>query len=473
MLKPAPIRWISLLISTILLSQAVFQTGCANIVPPPGGKRDSIPPVLVRAVPKDSTTNFQGNRINLVFDEYVQVENFQQNVIISPLPKTTPGQTSKLNTISLRLRDTLEPNTTYSINFGNSIKDINEGNVMKNFTYVFSTGPYLDSLTLSGTVLLAETGKVDSTLTVMLHRKGDDSAVFKEKPRYVTKLDGKGNFSFHNLPSGKFYLYALQDETRTYLYRSNRSLFAFADSAITVQPAQAPVTLYAFQADKSSGGAALPATSATPAKPADRRLKYLSSVRMTKTQDILQKFSLTFDRNLKYFDSTKVHFSTDSSFIPVTGYSWTVEKKKVTLNYKWKEGTLYHFILEKDFASDSLNQQLLRPDTITFKTLQSSDYGKVSIRFRNLDLSKNPVLQLVQNGEVVASYPLDGETFSRDLVLPGEYQLRILNDINKNGKWDPGEFFGKHKQPELVKPIDRALNVRQNYENELEIRLSQ
>jgi hypothetical protein len=152
-------------------------------------------------------------------------------------------------------------------------------------------------------------------------------------------------------------------------------------------------------------------------------------------------------------------------------YTWTVEKKKAILTYPWKENTLYHLVIEKDFAIDTLNQQLLRADTISFKTLKNSDYGKLSIRFRNLDLSKNPVLQFVQNSEVVSSFSLSGETFAKALFLPGEYQLRILNDANKNGKWDAGEFYGKHRQPEIVKPVDRQVTVKPNWENELEITL--
>lgn len=142
-------------ILAILAALSTSETGCANIVPPSGGLRDSIPPVLVKATPRDSSTRFEGKTINLVFDEFVQVDNFSQNVIISPLPRVLPGQTSKLNTISVRLRDSLEANTTYTINFGNSIKDINEGNVMKEFTYVFSTGPYR----FADTVRLGDTGR--------------------------------------------------------------------------------------------------------------------------------------------------------------------------------------------------------------------------------------------------------------------------------------------------------------------------
>ena len=138
--------------------------GCASIIPPQGGPRDTIPPQLIKVSPADSTRNFKGTRINFTFDEFIDLQNVQENLLVSPLPKTIPFVESKLNTMSVRMKDSLEPNTTYSLNFGNAIKDYNEGNVIKGFTYVFSTGPYIDSLELHGNVVLAETGKTDSTI---------------------------------------------------------------------------------------------------------------------------------------------------------------------------------------------------------------------------------------------------------------------------------------------------------------------
>ena len=454
----------------IVISISVISgSGCANIVPPQGGFRDSLPPLLVKANPADSSVNFRGSKITFSFDEYVQVDNFFQNVLVSPIPKKLPTENHRLNTVTVHLKDTLEANTTYSINFGESIKDFNEGNIMKGFTYVFSTGPFIDSLSFGGNVLLAETGQVDTTLTVMLHKNRDDSAVRKERPRYVTKLDGKGNFVFHNLPAGTFYVYALKDDSRSYLYMDNKKLFAFADSPVIVQRNTARKTLYAYEAAKPADNN----SSSSTAKPgaADRRLKFQTSLKNGKIQDLLQKFSFQFERPLRNFDSLKVHFAADTSYIPVTGYSWSVDstKKKVILNYSFAENTLYHLILQKDFAADTLGQQLLRPDTISFHTMKSAEYGKLSIRFRNLDLPKNPVLQFVQSNSVVNSFPLTGETFSQPLFLPGEYELRILYDANKNGSWDPGQFFGKHKQPEIVKPIQRKIIVKENWENDFEI----
>jgi hypothetical protein len=468
---------IPVLLSVLILSQLFFQTGCANIVPPEGGLRDSLPPVMVRSTPPNNARNFTDDRIVFTFDEYVDLENYQQNVIVSPLQANMPTMTRKLNTITIKMRDSIELNTTYSFNFGNSIKDVNEGNIYKNFTFTYSTGPYIDSLTFSGRVILAETGQTDSTLSVMLYRDMEDSAVINKNPRFVTRLDANGYFTFRNLAPGTFRVYALKSEG-SYRYLSPKSLFAFADSPVQINQATDSVTLFAYVADTSDRNPSSAPSSVTPAvrgnnnnRATDRRLKFHTNLSGGQ-QDLNNKLIITFDNRLRVFDSTRIHLTTDSTFRPVTNYSWSLDSNRrvLTLNYQWTENTLYNLILEKDFATDTLGYQLLRTDTLDFHTKAKSDYGDIRIRFRNLDLSKNPVLQFMQGDQLKYSFPLTSENFSKTLLEPGDYGLRILNDNNKNGKWDPGIFFGKHQQPELVKPVARkTTTIKAGLDNQVEI----
>jgi len=190
---------------------SVCDTGCANIIPPGGGAKDTIPPVLIAALPKDSATHVNTNRITLTFNEYVEVKETQQQLIVSPNPKQSPIVDYKLRNVTIKLRDSLEPNTTYSLNFGNAIKDINEGNVAKNFVYVFSTGNTIDNNSFSGKVILAETGKVDSTLIVLLYNNLSDTAVVKTNPRYYARVDNKGRFVFNHLPKGTFNAFVIEN----------------------------------------------------------------------------------------------------------------------------------------------------------------------------------------------------------------------------------------------------------------------
>ena len=467
----------AVLIFVITIS-VISGPGCANIIPPSGGPKDSLPPVLLKATPGDSTRNFTGNKITFTFDEFVDVQNVQENLTVSPSPKINPDVNFKLNTVTVKLKDSLESNTTYSINFGDAIKDYTEGNPIKGFIYTFSTGKYIDSLELTGKVILAENGKIDSTLIIMLHTRADDSAVVKDRPRYTAKVDGNGNFTFKNLPPKTFYIYALKDEGGTRRYFSDKQLFAFADKPVIVSGKTEPITLYAYAAKPISLQTVLSSINTGNRNKkgegltTDNRLKYQTNL-TNNQQDLLGNFIMTFEQALRSFDSTKIRLYTDSTFTPATAYTFKKDSsnKKVQLINIWKENTTYHIILDKDFAQDSAGKKLLKTDTLSFKTKHLADYGSLQLKFRNLDVAKHPVLLFILNENILKSVPLSSADFSQALFFPGEYELRILYDDNKNGVWDPGQFFGKHKQPELVKPVERKITVKPAWQNEIEITL--
>ena len=447
-------------------------TGCANIIPPTGGDRDSLPPVLVKVTPPDSTKGFNTRTITFTFDEYIdQPQELFKNLIVSPNYITPPVVETKLRTLTVKIKDTLEANTTYYYNFGDAIKDINEGNVLRGFSYIFTTGTAFDTLQLSGKVVLAETGGIDSTLIVMLHRSSEDSAVNKQEPRYYTKVDSKGNFRFQYLPSGTFYIYAMKNEGSKRYF--GKSLFAFADSAVEVKPGVAPVILYAFEEEQPASQPTINFGGGNRAgpKPDERRLRFSTNL-SANVQDLLVPFHLNFEQPLKNFDSTKLQLSTDSVFNSAPA-NWQIDSlnKKLTLKIDWKENTRYNLILDRDFAEDSSGRKLLKTDTIGFTTKKLADYGSLKIVFTNIDLSKNPVLQFSQGGQVINAYPLNSTELNQSLFNPGEYELSLLYDANKNGRWDPGNFFEGRKQPELVKPLNKKITVRSNWDNEFEITL--
>ena len=448
-----------------LVVASLFGGSCANIIPPQGGPRDSIPPQLLNATPRDSTLNFRGDRINFTFDEYVDLQDVQNNLLFTPLFQNNPRVDVKGKTITVHFRDTLDPNTTYIFNFGNAIRDYNEGNVLKNFTYTFSTGPVLDSLELKGKVILAQTGKTDSTLIVVLHKNLQDSAVMKQRPMYATKVDASGNFRFHNLPQGTFAIYALGDAGSGRKYINKTQLFAFADSPVHTGTIDTALTLYAYRE-------VTPAT-ATTANPlararAENRLIFTSEVSGGQ-QDLNKDLVINFGTALKSFDSTKMALTTDSSFNPVS-YTAKLDSsaKVLTIHTPWKQATRYNLVLDKDFAADSAGKKLLKTDTLTFLTKSQADYGNVSIRLRNIDLARNPVLLFVQNDQVIYSASVKSGNFSKNQFVPGDYELRILYDTNDNGKWDPGQFFGTKKQPELVIPAGQKVTIKPNWDNEFE-----
>lgn len=451
-------------------------SSCANIIPPGGGPIDSLPPILVSSNPRDSATNSTNNRITLSFSEFVEIQNAQENVIVSPLPNNTPIIDYKLRTVTIRLRDTLEQNTTYSINFGNAIKDVNEGNVLKDFVYVFSTGSVIDTNSITGKVVLAETGKIDSTLIVVLHRNMDDSAIAKEKPRYLAKLDGGGNFLFQNLPAGTFAMYAIPNEYSR-RYEDSSNLFAFVDSPIITTDANAPFLMYAYNFPKaeprtparsSTAGRALPGAAAQ-----DKTLRYSTSLETGGIHDILKpNIELVFNRDIFRFDSNRV-ILTNKEFVALPEYHFSADTSgnKFFINYPWQAVQEYYLLIDQEAFQDSAGVTLNRNDTIKISTKSNEDYGSVKVRFNNLDLQKNPVLQLVQNDKVVESILLTQREWNRKLFPPGEYEMRILFDANKNGRWDAGSFFGEKRQPEVVRDLNIKLTIRGNWDNEKDINL--
>ncbi|MBU3822111.1 Ig-like domain-containing protein [Flavobacteriaceae bacterium XHP0103] len=214
---------------------------CANRGTPEGGPKDLEPPVIVSAEPKNFSTNFNAKEIKIYFNEYIKINNLQKQLIISPPMKTQPeitplGGASKY--ITIKIFDTLQPNTTYAFNFGNSIQDNNEGNPYPYFRYVFSTGDYIDSLSVQGTIFDAEKRKPETFVSVMLYEVDstfNDSIIYKETPKYITNtLDSTTTFSIDNVKEGKYLLVALKDNNNDNIFQQKTDKIGYHKSFITV-----------------------------------------------------------------------------------------------------------------------------------------------------------------------------------------------------------------------------------------------
>lgn len=463
----------AIVVLLLIISKMTALTGCAVQSPPLGGPRDSLPPVLVSAKPADSSRNIIPKKIVLEFNEFVKLETQGDPILVSPVPRISPTIEAHLKTVTISIKDTLDANTTYSFDFGRALSDINESNIAKNIRYTFSTGPAIDSLELSGQIIAARTGKVDSTLTVALYRSQDDSAVTKEKPRYIARTQGsQGRFTFHNLPRGTYALYAFSDEGGNKRYLSKSQIFAFADQPITLPDTGQAITLYAYAEEEAKPP--LAATGSTKGKGTVQQkvLRIETSVAGGEV-DLLGNLDINFkSAPLRTLDTTKIFFS-DSSKQPITSYHVIRDtaNTKISIVYPWLPEMRYTVILSKDFATDTVGRTLAKNDTLQFRGKRETDYGLVRLRFLNIDLTKNPVLEFVHAGDVAYSYVLTSKEFNARLFTPGEYDLRIVYDANRNGKWDPGEFFGKHRQPERVQPVSRPFTVKANWDNEVDITL--
>lgn len=462
-------NFFSLLMALLVwYSFSLMGTGCAQIGSPTGGPKDTTPPRLLKATPALYSTEFRGNKITLLFDEYVNLQDVQSNFLVSPLPKNNPLVDYKLKTVTVKLKDSLLPNTTYTLNFGNAIRDNNENNPLRDFTYVFSTGKNIDSLGLTGQVIIAETGRADSTLFALLYRNLDDSAVKKTKPDYMAKLNKEGNFIFSHLSPGRYKVYALKDVDGGKTYNSKSEIFAFADQSVTVSQNSTPVRLSAFAEEKAIRK--ITEQVSLKNQNAIKKLLYSPSNAL-QNQDLNDNFELLFNKPLKKFDPEEMTL-TDTSYKTVIPFKSTIDstRKKVSLMVKWQEDQFYRLILNPSAFADSSGNSILKRDTIHFKTKKEIEYGNLVLRFSNIDLSLHPVLQFVQADEVKESYALTAKEWSKKLFKPGEYELRILYDSNNNGKWDTGNY-GKKIQPEKVFSLPEKISIRANWDNERDIKL--
>lgn len=220
---------------------ALLIASCANRGRPSGGIKDIIPPKITKSEPENYSTNFTGNEIKIYFDEYIKINNVSKQLIISPPMDPAPDiipLSSASKYIKIKIKDTLAPNTTYAFNFGNSIVDNNEENPYPFYKYVFSTGNYIDSLSIKGIIVDATLRKPEDFVSVMLYEVDTtftDSIIFKKKPKYVTNtLDSTTTFSLENLKAGKYKLIALKDNNQDYKFQPHTDKIAFHEGFIDV-----------------------------------------------------------------------------------------------------------------------------------------------------------------------------------------------------------------------------------------------
>jgi uncharacterized protein (DUF2141 family) len=230
------LSWLIIAVLLFTLSQ------CAKKGRPSGGPKDEDPPLFVVAEPAYESINFDSDEIKLYFNEYIKLNDLNKQLIISPPlspdnpPLITPqGSASKF--ITIKILDTLKDDTTYIFDFGNSVEDNNESNKLERFKYVFSTGDYIDSLTLKGSVknsFISDNIKNIKLLLYRLDSSYTDSAVYKTKPNYVTSSLDTSNFRFTNLRKGNYFLMALKDASSDYLFSPEQDEIGFYRDTIVL-----------------------------------------------------------------------------------------------------------------------------------------------------------------------------------------------------------------------------------------------
>lgn len=224
-----------------LVCSFLLFVACAKRGSITGGDKDNKPPKMLTASPKNLSTSFDKKTIKITFDEYIKIKDLQKNLIVSPPMKTPitvlPQGTASKNLV-IKINDSLKANTTYSFNFGQSIVDNNEENVLRQFKYVFSTGKDLDSLSIEGILKDSYEKEAPKFVNVMLFEmteKSTDSIIYKEQPRYITTTsDSTSTFKIENIKAGKYKLIALKERSINYKFDPKSDKIAFYNQIVTV-----------------------------------------------------------------------------------------------------------------------------------------------------------------------------------------------------------------------------------------------
>ncbi|MFH7015836.1 Ig-like domain-containing protein [Flavobacterium sp. FlaQc-47] len=389
-------RYISLLLVFLMLS-------CAKRGSITGGLKDTLAPVLRYSSPKNMSTNFTGNEIILGFDEYVKLKNLNKQLIISPPmkhePVILPTIASKVFTI--KIKDTLQPNTTYSFNFGQSIADNNEGNAINQFKYIFSTGSYIDSLSINGIVRDAYEKNVDNFVSVMLYEVNDtfkDSLIYKQTPRYITNtLDSLRTFKLENLKAGKYLLVALKDKGGNNRYNPKDDKIGFLkhyitvpnDSVFELELFKETLPLKAFKPIQASGNRVY--------LPYEGKQNFKTSkpkIVLKNNNEVLETVVTAFPKK----DSLQVWYKP----IKADSLSMEISKDKYDKKFTFKV---------KDQKKDTLNITALQSGTLNFRERFTLESSTPLVKF---DKSK---IRLVNKDSVAVDYTTEYDEFEQKLYL--------------------------------------------------------
>ncbi|MBK8450523.1 MAG: Ig-like domain-containing protein [Saprospiraceae bacterium] len=489
----------------------LLSASCANIKGITGGPDDKTAPALRLDI---SSPNFQKNfkdrQIILGFNEWIRLDNPSTNISISPTLQYLPEfkLKGKRLIISFDEREILKENTTYSIQFGESIKDITAGNIQRDLRYIFSTGDFIDSLSISGIVKNAFTREAKEKLIVGLYKNLDDTAFQKTKPFYFTWTDTAGKFSLENLSPGNYKLYALEDKNQNYFYDQTSESFAFLNDPIQIE--QGKNNYYFLNLSIASIPVFIKERFVKPGiikflfneKPAsinincERNSDYIKAVDL----DSLLIWNKSRDSLNCILD---FGFKKDTFFIPPLNDISTISSRSLILSNNFVKPTewpafIFDFPIEKiipekiyfldsTVSVTSISYDTIDPrkfyiqgnfnskkeskvifsegaieawfnaknklDTFRINYIEKASLSRLKLAFDSLQIGYSYIFQLITNTNVALEKHFIPNTTSQELVLtnifPGNYKVRLIHDQNNNKKWDPGNYTNK-TQAEVV-----------------------
>ncbi len=409
-----------------ILFSLIILFGCAKRGTPTGGPKDSIPPVLVNASPKLNSTNFDSEEIRLTFDEWIKLDKVQDQLIISPPLEKSSYQIKPLSGVTkkvfLTFLDSLEAETTYTINFGNSIQDNNENNPLTFFSYTFSTGETIDSLYVRGNTKDAFSQESDEFISLQLYRVDSlfkDSIIFLDKPTYISNTLDSTNYKFQNLKEGKYLLIALKDVDNNYFFDPFFDKIGFIDSLITL-PRDSVIDLKLFK----------------------------------------EETEIIWDKP-HFINSKKIGF----------GYYGKLDLDKIKIESNIPDSVNYVFIKEKETDTlnlwlsrnsfDSLNFSLIETDTTKLTTVKFDRKRDSLIDSLNITPKTVSVIHLKESFKISSNIPLnkieDSLITIRDidsLIIPFTTSINDrLDEIDIDFEVSPSDDYSILIKPRAIKDI--------------------
>jgi len=220
----------------LAIAVVVLAISCARQGNPSGGPKDYLPPEVIKSDPENGATSFDGKSVTITFNEFVTLDKIQEKFMISPPTTNKPQVVLKGKSVVVTIDEKLRDSTTYTLYFQDAIRDLNEANILENYQFVFSTGPYIDSLSFTGSVSDAFSLEYSENLMVVLHSNLADTAPQKVIPDYISRTGKMGFFTLGNLSPGNYKLYALEDINNNRKYEPGDEFFAFLDTIISIVP---------------------------------------------------------------------------------------------------------------------------------------------------------------------------------------------------------------------------------------------
>ena len=536
--------------------------GCANEVAPTGGSKDTEPPKLKRAEPADKTTMFAGNKIKFTFNEYIGQGGFTRTLLSPPLLAKPKFRVSGKSVIVV-LPQTLAPSTTYTINFADDLKDLNEGNAILNFSYVFSTGAVIDSQIVRGKVMNAATGEPADEAIVMLYPRDSIDGVLHNRPTYFAITAKDGSYQIGYIKAASYQLFVLKDQNINYLYDQQSEMIGFKQEKIElfdtlaavedlvlfqeenkkqklieksfVEPGhlllvytaplnaieiksnldstftfaylsekkdsvhywygnpfekQADLLIMANDTLKDSVRIKLDAlkpdtTNSLGIKPLNIDYQIVTNSRRSIKQQIVvpqelyASFKIFFSRPCTGInDSTgTILVTNDSTKSSIPAKIKMDEKSRMfaEIDFTKEEETSYTIKVSKGYFTDIFGT---KNDSVTFHVLtkKKEDYGILKLKVVTED-SENRIVELIasKSNSVFETIFVTGagtRTYNFKNLAAESYFIKVVEDKNKNGKWDTGNFAEK-RQPEKITLYKNLPELKGGWEAEFELKLNE